>query len=100
MFFFLNKYFRQYFKCKLQHKVCFIKKREQARGGGMIVQQKFNSFCGGGGLHTHTDVNTHLTWFRLDIFHTFFILITEKYENIYIYIFIYSKRVFWVGQAG
>lgn len=35
-FVFLNKYFRQYFKCKLQHKVLFNKK-ERGVGGGWLL---------------------------------------------------------------
>lgn len=66
-------------------------------GGGMIVQQMFNSFCGGvegwqAGLHTHSRKHT-LNMVSIRFFP--FILITEKYENIYIYI--ESIGAGWVG---
>lgn len=75
-FVFLNKYFRQYFKCKLQHKVLFNKK-ERGVGKRVVVVvafvafsasvknvrtnvTTFNSFCGRGeGGKSYTYTHTH-----------------------------------------
>lgn len=71
-FVFLNKYFRQYFKCKLQHKVCLVKKEMGVEGVGCGVGGSDCStnvqlvLVGGAGcrlqvrkVDTHIHVNTH-----------------------------------------